>query len=228
MLRGGLEDGGDGGRFRQLTDDEVRQLGDAGLRLGQLPLLFEGQVNTVAGIRARARRMKRRGGLDLVVVDYLGLLRGSREAQRQGKVQEISELTLQLKALAVDLDVPVVLLSQLSREVEKREDKTPALSDLRDSGSIEQDSDLVMFLFRAHYYLMRNPPPPQSERETGEKYEARLLAHARAVAESEGRGTVIIAKQRQGRIGPVRMRWADELTWFYDDSERPPGGPGGD
>ena len=212
------------GQLHQLTDREVAQLADASVRLGRLPLTFEEGVNTVAGIRAVARRMKRRGALDLVVIDYLGLLRASLNAQRQNKVQEITELTWGLKTMARDLDVPVVLLSQLSREVERREDKTPMLSDLRDSGSIEQDSDIVMFLYRAHYYLMRNPPPPRGEKEAGEKYEARLLAHAQAVRESEGRGTIIIAKQRQGRIGPVRMRFSDHLAWFYDDSERPPGG----
>lgn len=204
---------------RKLTDREADRLAEAALLVGKLPLVFDDACNTVPGIRARARRMKRRGGLDLIVVDYLGRLRGSDLARRQNRVNEISELTSDLKAMAMELGVPVLLLSQLSREVEKRDDKTPNLSDLRDSGSIEQDADVVGFLYREHYYLTRNAPV-RRPKEKGEEFDARLDEWRHAVERSKGKGLLILAKQRQGAIGPVRLRFRDHLTWFSDDSER--------
>ena len=118
---------------------------------------------TIAQLAARARRLKRQRGLDLIVVDYIQLLQGSARRNSDNRVQEVTEITNQLKALAKELNVPIMALSQLSRQVENRDDKRPQLSDLRESGSIEQDADVVMFVFREEYYLKnkeaRSPAP---------------------------------------------------------------------
>src|SRR5579862_1515958 len=117
----------------------------------------------IAQLAARARRLKRQRGLDLIVVDYIQLMQGSTRRAMEGRVHEITEITTNLKALAKELNVPILALSQLSRQVENREDKHPQLSDLRESGSIEQDADVVMFVFREEYYLKNREPRPGSE-----------------------------------------------------------------
>jgi replicative DNA helicase len=189
--------------------------------LSDLPLEFEDRSSpTVPFIRGRARRMKRQRGLDLIVVDYLGLLRASEVAARQSRNEAVSEISRDLKAMAKELDVPVLALSQLSRESEKREGKRPMLSDLRDSGSLEQDADVVAFLYREHYYLSKNPPA-KKDNESQADFEAREEAWARAVADSFGKAELILQKQRQGPTGPVRLRWDAERTWFYDDEQHP-------
>ena len=118
---------------------------------------------SIAQLTARARRLKRQRGLDLVVVDYIQLLSGSSRRAQEGRVQEVTEITTGLKALAKELNVPILALSQLSRQVESRDDKRPQLSDLRESGSIEQDADVVMFVFREEYYLKNKEPRPGTE-----------------------------------------------------------------
>jgi replicative DNA helicase len=119
---------------------------------------------TIAQVAARARRLKRqRGTLGLIVVDYLQLLAGSARRASESRVQEVTEITTGLKALAKELQVPIIALSQLSRQVENREDKRPQLADLRESGSIEQDADVVMFIYREEYYLLREEPKPNTE-----------------------------------------------------------------
>lgn len=186
-----------------------------------LPIEFETASSpSVPFIRARARRMQRQRGLDLIVVDYLQLLRASDIAARQSRNEAVSEISRGLKAIAKDLDVPVLTLSQLSRDNEKREGKRPQLSDLRDSGAIEQDADVVGFLHREHYYLSKNPPT-RKDSEAAEAFEGRMAAWTDAVERTAGRGELILAKQRQGPEGIIRLRWNAGLTWFFDDQDHP-------
>jgi len=165
---------------------------------------------SIAALRARARRLKRRQGLSLVIVDYLQLLRGAGKSNVDSRVQEISEITRGLKALAKELDVPVLALSQLSRAVEQREDKRPLLSDLRESGSIEQDADVVMFVFREEYYHERKEP----ERDT-ESHEKWLEKGEQILGKAE----IIIGKQRHGPTGTIRLHFSKETTRFGDLDE---------
>lgn len=213
-----------GGGFQPLTPDDMNQLADATRQLSALPIMWDDESVTVPAIRARARQMLRKGGLDLIVVDYLGRLRGSEAVQRFGLNSIVTELSAGLKDLAKQLQVPVVVLAQLSRQVEQREDKTPLLSDLRDSGSLEQDADLVIFLYRAHYYLIRSKPA-KAAREKLADYEARVHEWQEAVRKAEGKATAIVAKNRQGRIGPVRLGFRDATAEFHDEE---PGTGGGD
>ena len=150
----------------------------------------------------------------MVIVDYLQLLRGAGEGRgAENRVQEISEITRGLKALAKELNVPVLALSQLSRAVEQREDKRPMLSDLRESGSIEQDADVVMFVFREEYYLSRNEPMRRPE-DSDDKYNERYTRWQERLEQVHGTGEVIIAKQRHGPIGKVTLRFDGATTKF--------------
>jgi replicative DNA helicase len=168
---------------------------------------------SVAAVRTRARRLKRQQGLGLIVIDYLQLLRPSNQTRTQdNRVQEISEITRGLKALAKELDVPVLALSQLSRAVEQREDKRPMLADLRESGSIEQDADVVMFIFREEYYLSREPTRRPDEAES--KYSDRYQEWRERLEKVHGLGEIIVAKQRHGPIGAVKLRFDAETTKF--------------
>ena len=153
--------------------------------------------------------MKRQKGLDLIVVDYLQLLSGSTR-KGDSRVQEITEISVGLKALAKELHVPVLALSQLSRGVEARDDKRPLLSDLRESGSIEQDADIVLFVYREEYYLRRSEP------KSGEE-EGAQISHAKwleRMEQARGIAEVIIAKQRHGPIGNVPLAFNENLTKF--------------
>ncbi|MEM6492219.1 MAG: DnaB-like helicase C-terminal domain-containing protein, partial [Pseudomonadota bacterium] len=192
--------------------EESRRLSTAPFHIDDTPALSVGQV------RARARRLMRTEGLGLVVVDYLQLLRGDSRSTGDNRVQEISEITRGLKALAKELDVPVVALSQLSRAVEQREDKRPQLADLRESGSIEQDADVVMFVFREQYYVER-ALPRQREGETDEKYHERHERWMEHAAKVHNQAEVNIAKQRHGPIGTVRLFFDGALTKFGDLAE---------
>jgi replicative DNA helicase len=168
---------------------------------------------SVAAVRTRARRLKRQQGLGLIVIDYLQLLRPSNQTRTQdNRVQEISEITRGLKALAKELDVPVLALSQLSRAVEQREDKRPMLADLRESGSIEQDADVVMFIFREEYYLSREPTRRADESES--KYSEHYQEWRERLEKVHGLGEIIVAKQRHGPIGAVKLRFDAETTKF--------------
>ena len=164
---------------------------------------------SIAQVAARARRLKRQKGLDLIVVDYLQLLSGSTR-KGDSRVQEITEISVGLKALAKELHVPVLALSQLSRGVEARDDKRPLLSDLRESGSIEQDADIVLFVYREEYYLRRSEP------KSGEE-EGAQISHAKwleRMEQARGIAEVIIAKQRHGPIGNVPLAFNENLTKF--------------
>ncbi len=161
---------------------------------------------TVAQLAARARRLKRQRGLDLLVIDYLQLLQGSSRRSSENRVQEITEITTNLKALAKELNVPVLALSQLSRQVESRDDKRPQLSDLRESGSIEQDADVVMFVFREEYYHQMRKPS-ESNREKFAEWLAEADKH-------HGKAEVIIGKQRHGPTGTVELQFDAMVTRF--------------
>jgi replicative DNA helicase len=168
---------------------------------------------TIAALRTRARRLKRTRGLGLLVVDYLQLLNPSGRSRQENRVQEISEITRGLKTLAKELDVPVLALSQLSRAVEQREDKRPQLSDLRESGSIEQDADVVMFVYREEYYLTRSEPTRRAE-ESDQRFNERHDAWKQRCEQTYGKAEVIVAKQRHGPTGIVRLSFEGQYTKF--------------
>jgi replicative DNA helicase len=168
---------------------------------------------SVAALRSRARRLKRTSGLSLLVVDYLQLMRGSGAYAGNNRVQEISEITQSLKAIAKELDIPVLALSQLSRAVESREDKRPLLSDLRESGSIEQDADVVMFVYREEYYLERSAPQ-QREGEALDKFQQRHRDWLDRCDRAHNRADIIIAKQRNGPIGTVQVQFDPSFGRF--------------
>ncbi|MFC7608198.1 replicative DNA helicase [Teichococcus aestuarii] len=215
----GHEDTGE--QLVPLRQGKVDRIVAAQQAISALPIEFEEASSpSVPYLRGRARRMQRQRGLGLIVVDYLGLLKASDAAARQSRNEAVSEISRGLKAMAKELGVPVVALSQLSRENEKREGKRPQLSDLRDSGSLEQDADVVAFLHREHYYLAKNPPA-KKDNETPEDFSAREMAWLDAVDRSAGKAELIIHKQRQGPTGIVRLRWSAGLTWFHDDQDHP-------
>ncbi|MBX9945692.1 MAG: replicative DNA helicase [Reyranella sp.] len=181
---------------------------------------------SIAALRTRARRLKRTHGLGLLVVDYLQLLSPSGKSRQENRVQEVSEITRGLKTLAKELDVPVLALSQLSRAVEQREDKRPQLSDLRESGSIEQDADVVMFVYREEYYLTRSEPTRRAE-ESDQRFNERHDDWRQRCEQTYGKAEVIVAKQRHGPTGIVRLSFDGSITKFDNlpaDEERP-GGP---
>jgi replicative DNA helicase len=196
-------------RMGKISQQEFRQLARAAGELATLPLYIDDTPGlTIAAIRARARRLKRQKGIGMVVVDYLQLLQGSgKGSSNDNRVQEISEISRGLKQLAKELDVPVLALSQLSRAVEQREDKRPQLSDLRESGSIEQDADMVWFVYRGDYYLAAKKPEDDSP-EFAAWFEEMNRIH--------GRADLIVAKQRHGSTGTVRMRFESRVTKFSD------------
>ncbi|HJQ57335.1 MAG TPA: replicative DNA helicase [Vineibacter sp.] len=194
--------------------------------LEMMPLFIDDTPGlTVQALRTRARRLKRQHGLGLLVIDYLQLLQGASRNRDANRVQEISEITRGLKMLAKELDVPVVALSQLSRAVEQREDKRPQLADLRESGSIEQDADVVMFVYREEYYLTRAEPTRRPE-ESDERYNERHDQWRQRCEQAYGKAEAIVAKQRHGPTGAVRLRFEGAITKFdnlpADDSYAAP------
>jgi len=200
-------------RQGEMSNEEFERLVIAAQQLNTLPLYIDDTpALSISAVRTRSRRLKRQHGLGLVVVDYLQLLRGS-AATAESRVQEVSEITRGLKALAKELEVPVIALSQLSRAVEQREDKRPQLSDLRESGSIEQDADVVMFVYREQYYLERAEPGRRPE-ESEEKFNERYDSWHKRLLEVVNTAEVIIAKQRHGPVGTVRLSFQGEFTKF--------------
>lgn len=191
-------------RRGEITEDEFSRLVSASQTIEVAPLYIDDTpALTISALRTRARRLMRQHGLGLVVVDYLQLLRGT--GRGENRVQEISEITQGLKALAKELEVPVLALSQLSRQVESRDDKRPLLSDLRESGSIEQDADVVMFVYREEYYHEWKQPEPDTPDH------AKWLEKADQI---HGIAEVIIGKQRHGPTGTVRLQFEREFTKF--------------
>jgi replicative DNA helicase len=189
-----------------IDENQFADLVEAAKAMQTLPFYIDqtGGI-TIGQLAARARRLKRQKGLDVLIVDYLQLLSGSGKRSSDSRVQEITEITTGLKALAKELEVPIVALSQLSRQVESREDKRPQLADLRESGSIEQDADVVLFVFREEYYL-QSRKPAEGTAEFFE-WEAKMEA-VHGIAE------VIIGKQRHGPTGTVKLQFDAEVTRF--------------
>ncbi len=193
-------------RRGRISEDQFDKFIETSKNISELPLYIdETPAISIAALSNRARRIKRLYGLDMVVVDYIQLMRAANF--RDGRVQEISEITQGLKALAKELAVPVLALSQLSRAVEQRDDKKPQLADLRESGSIEQDADVVMFVFREAYYLERKEPQPAT------------VDHAEwqsKMNDVANRAEIIIGKQRHGPTGNVFLEFEPAFTRFKD------------
>jgi replicative DNA helicase len=191
-----------------IGEGEFEQIKDMSIELQHLPFYVDETGGlTVAQLAARARRLKRQRGLDLLIVDYIQLLQGSSRRAAEGRVQEVTEITTNLKALAKELNIPIVALSQLSRQVENRDDKRPQLSDLRESGSIEQDADVVLFVFREEYYLSNKEPRPGTEEHL--KWQTEMAA-------VHGKAELIIGKQRHGPTGSVQLQFDATVTRFGD------------
>ena len=192
-------------RRGDMTEAEFRRFVDAAKALEACPLYIDDTpALPISQLAARARRLKRTHGLDVLIIDYLQLVRPA--SAKDSRVNEVSEITQGLKAIAKELDIPVIALSQLSRQVESREDKRPQLSDLRESGSIEQDADVVMFVFREEYYVEREKP-------SDDKLEDMAAWQDRMEA-LHGKAEVIIGKQRHGPIGSVELSFEGKFTRF--------------
>ena len=198
-------------RRGKVTEEEINRYIETSRNIYNLPLYIdETPAITIATLSNRARRIKRMYGLSLIVVDYIQLMRSSTNRKNDGRVQEISEITQGLKALAKELSVPVLALSQLSRAVEQRDDKQPQLADLRESGSIEQDADVVMFVYREAYYLERKQPKLGS------------IEHAEwqsKMNDVNGLADIILGKQRHGPTGTVKVEFEGIYTKFKDLSK---------
>ncbi len=192
-------------RRGDMTEDEFRRFLEAAKDLETCPLYIDDTpALPISSLAARARRLKRQHGLDVLIVDYLQLVRPA--SAKDSRVNEVSEITQGLKAIAKELNIPVIALSQLSRQVESREDKRPMLSDLRESGSIEQDADVVMFVFREEYYKEREKP--------GEHDVEKMMNWQQEMDQLQGKAEVIIGKQRHGPIGSVDLSFEGKFTRF--------------
>jgi replicative DNA helicase len=190
-----------------IDQQEFNRLATVSQELQNLPLFIDQTGGlTIAQLAARARRLKRQHNLGFIVIDYLQLLAGSKRSG-DNRVQEITEITTGLKALAKELNVPILALSQLSRQVEQRDDKRPQLADLRESGSIEQDADVVMFVYREEYYVERRQPHPGTPEHLEWQDEMNKV---------QGKAEVIIGKQRHGPTGTVELQFHNEFTRFTD------------
>ena len=201
-------------RKGELSTEEFDRLLPAAQTLHEIPIYIDDTpALTVSALRTRARRLKRQHGLGLIVVDYLQLISGSASGRSDGRVQEVSEITRGLKTLAKELSVPVLALSQLSRQVENREDKRPQLADLRESGSIEQDADVVCFIFREEYYLQREEPIQRGD-EKNDKFHERLERWQKRMEEKGGVAEILVAKQRHGPTGALYLQFQGEFTRF--------------
>lgn len=201
-------------RRGELNQDDFNKLVAASQRLERTPIFIDDTpALSVTALRTRARRLKRQHGLHLLVVDYLQLLRPTAGAKSENRVQEVSDITRSLKAIAKELNVPVLACSQLSRAVEQREDKRPQLSDLRESGSIEQDADVVMFIYREEYYHKREVPVRRAD-ENDEKYHDRMDRWQQHGDEILGIAEVIVGKQRHGPTGTIKLQFDGPTTKF--------------
>ncbi len=194
-------------RRGKINQDDFERFIEASKNLEMLPLhIDDTPAITISTLSNRARRLKRKEGLDLIVIDYIQLMKSS-GYRYEGRVLEIAEITQGLKALAKELDVPVLALSQLSRQVEQREDKKPQLSDLRESGSIEQDADVVMFVFREQYYLEKQEPKPGT---------AEHVEWQEKMSQIHNEAEIIIGKQRHGPTGVIKLEFESAFTKFKD------------
>jgi replicative DNA helicase len=194
-------------RRGDIREDDFYKITEAARKMQTIPFYVDqtGGIS-IAQLTARARRLKRQRGLDFLVIDYLQLLSGSAK-KGENRVQELTEITTGMKALAKELNVPILALSQLSRQVESRDDKRPQLSDLRESGSIEQDADVVMFIYRDEYYLKNKEPKPGTEE---------YFKWQTEMDQVHGKAEVIIGKQRHGPTGTVQLAFQADVTRFAD------------
>ena len=207
---------GDKMRKADLNKSDFNKIAKTSSELENLNLIIDDNpVLTIPTLRSRARRLKRLHDINLIIIDYLQLMSSSSNNRNDGRVQEISEITRGLKSIAKELNIPIIALSQLSRQVEQREDKRPQLSDLRESGTIEQDSDVVMFIYRESYYLERLEPIRKSE-EDDMKYNERVSRWQQLTNENYNKAEIIIAKQRHGPIGSIKMHFDANYTKFSD------------
>ncbi len=207
---------GDKMRKAELSKDDFKKIAKVSSDLENLNIFIDDNpILTVPLLRTRARRLKRLYNINLIIIDYLQLMSGSSIGKNDGRVQEISEITRGLKAIAKELNIPIIALSQLSRQVEQREDKRPQLSDLRESGTIEQDSDVVMFIFRESYYLERMEPIRKVD-EPEDKYYERHNRWKEICNEKLNTAELIIAKQRHGPIGTIKTHFDSNFTKFSD------------
>ena len=207
---------GDKMRKAELNKNDFNKIAKTSSKLENLNLIIDDNpVLTIPTLRARARRLKRLHGINLIIIDYLQLMSSASNNRNDGRVQEISEITRGLKSIAKELNIPIIALSQLSRQVEQREDKRPQLSDLRESGTIEQDSDVVIFIYRESYYLERLEPIRKSE-EDDLKYNERVSRWQQLTNDNYNKAEIIIAKQRHGPIGSIKMHFDANYTKFSD------------
>src|SRR5260221_807801 len=191
-----------------ITESDFEKIRDYSIQLQSLPLYVDETGGlSISQLTAPARRLQRQKGLDMIVIDYIQLLSGSGKRGNDNRVQEVTEITTNLKALAKELNVPIIALSQLSRQVENRDDKRPQLADLRESGSIEQDADVVMFVFREEYYLANKEPRAGSDEHI--KWQTDMAA-------VHGTAELIIGKQRHGPTGTVPLQFEASVTRFSD------------
>ena len=205
-------------RTGNLNDTEWQSLTKRSGEIAEMPFFIDDTpALSIASIRTRTRRLLRQHNLSLLIVDYLQLIRGSSRRSNDNRVQEISEITQGLKSIAKEFNIPIVALSQLSRAVEQREEKRPQLSDLRESGSIEQDADVVAFIYRESYYLERLRPNEDNE----EKYNSWKTRMKELRNNQDGeKSEIIIAKQRNGPVGNINIYFDPEFTRFANFSDR--------
>ncbi len=206
-------------RRGDMTEEEFRRFVEAAKQLEACPLYIDDTpALPISQLAARARRLKRTHGLDVLFIDYLQLVRPA--TAKDSRVNEVSEITQGLKAIAKELDIPVVALSQLSRQVESRDDKRPQLSDLRESGSIEQDADVVMFVYREEYYKEREKP--------GDHELDKMQVWMDEMEALRGKAEVIVGKQRHGPIGHIELSFEGQFTRFGNLVKPWQGGDGGE
>ena len=207
---------GDKMRKAELNKEDFKKIAKVSSELENLNLVIDDNpILTIPSLRARARRLKRLYDIDMIIIDYLQLMSGSQNVKNDGRVQEISEITRGLKAIAKELNIPIIALSQLSRQVEQREDKRPLLADLRESGTIEQDSDVVMFIFRESYYLERMEPIKKPD-EQNDRYNERHQRWRELCESRYNIADIIIAKQRHGPTGAIKTHFDPNFTKFSD------------
>ena len=203
-------------RNGDIDDKEFSKLVITQNNIHNLPFFIDDTpAISVGQIASRARRLKRTNGLALIIIDYIQLIKGSKTSEFQGRVQEVSDITRGLKSLAKELNIPILALSQLSRAVEQREDKRPILADLRESGSIEQDADVVMFVYREEYYLDKSEPT-QKDNENQENFNERFIKWQDRRNAAEGKAEIIVSKQRHGPTGIIQVQFEARLTRFMD------------
>ncbi len=203
-------------RIGDIDEKEFSKLVATQNDIYNLPLFIDDTpAISVGQIASRARRLKRKSGLGLIIIDYIQLIQGSKVSEAQGRVHEVSSITRGLKSIAKELNVPILALSQLSRAVEQREDKRPILADLRESGSIEQDADVVMFVYREEYYLDKSEPT-QRDNENRESFNERFTKWQDKRNSAEGKAEIIISKQRHGPTGVIQVQFEAKFTRFMD------------